>query len=164
MKKVIIIAPLFALLTLIEYKLAAQSISSHIEKIFVLREKKNKTTYTTWENHRPNIAVRLKLNNRTSDTLMLRCEPSNCNFEYFYKGVSQKEAVSYAFNSSIDSIKILPNTSKKVYLMWLINPKVFLKLKRETLTKIMRASFISIDSGKQTIISTKPQKIIFRIQ
>lgn len=135
---------------------------SRIEKILISRVKKDKTKFSTWDFHKPNIITYVKIHNTTKDTIRFVFTPPNCNLFIPYNEKWEKFALNFAYNDTIDSIEILPDSSKKLSLRWLINQDFFLKIKKNKLEFKMRNTHIKIDLGLNNIVLVKTKKIVIR--
>jgi hypothetical protein len=138
-------------------KINGQEVDIHLKKIQVFKNNKVKNKISTWDFHKPNIITDVTIDNKSSDTLKFTFNPINCILFFSLRNKWEKEFLNFAYNDSIENEIILPQSRKKVSLLWRIEPKLILST--SNLKKKMSKSYITMNFQSHKLISSKTKNV-----
>lgn len=139
-----------------------QGIDFRITKIQVFGKGNDKNKISTWDFHKPNIITQIEVKNKSEDTLRFIFAPPNCAFSFILKNKIEKQYLNFAYNDFLENEVILPHDTKKLSLMWLINPILLTKTTKNDLIKNMSKSYVTIDYGLHKLVSLKTNNVIVK--
>ncbi len=139
---------------------SGQQVTFRIEKIDVFKPNKSKTTFSSWDLHKPNMVTSTKIINGTKDTIRFEFEPSNCYLNLNLTNKTERLDLSYAYHNELDGFTVLPESKIELQLMWRIDDDILSKMNKKVLIKKMQLVYITIESNNKKIVSSRTNKIV----